>query len=354
MRLWLYHLVRWSPLAGTLAGLVWIWLANPFVAPVVARTGAELRLALDRALARHVDDHWLAHELSAAVAAGDLDRAQMLLAVGADQVPPVLPPEALAAEVAALARRVEARAAADCLVCMVEAETCRSLTHIGLCLVPFELTPMGDLNALRQEGWALAQGDPVDEVNAGLALIGLGASAAVVATGGSSVSAKAGATALRVARRLGSVTPRFGADLADMARLNFNAGGLIRHSLGRAPLEAALDTGRLARLQGVGADLTRVAEATSVPDTLLLLRHVETAEDTARLARVSAALGPDTRKYFEVLGGPRVFARAVRLTDAALAAALILYGAVLQLVLPLASWAGRRAARALARRLRPS
>ena len=353
VRLWLHRLLRAAPLLATAAALLWVLSENPFARPLVARSATELRRALDRAVAGRVDAPWLNAELARALEAGDADRAPLLLQVAAEQVPPVAPDAALAEAADALAAETTAHAARDCLICMAEAGSCRSLTRIGLCLVPFELTPAGDLNALRQEAWAWLKGREVDELNAGLAIVGLGATASLVLTGGGSASAKAGATALRVARRIGALSPRFLGELSDLARLNLRPAGLWRYVRGQGPLDAALDTARLARLESLGADLTVVARNTSVAETLVLLRHVETAKDAARLARVSEAAGRDTRRYFEVLGKRRVFARLVRLGDLALTAAALIYGLALQLLTLAAGRLGRPATRGLARILRP-
>ena len=67
----------------------------------------------------------------------------------------------------------------------------------------------------------------------------------------------------------------------------------------------------------------------------------------AKLARAQAA--------FDILGKQRVFRALVRLSDAALATAAIIYAAILQLVLSVASWIGnmifRPAVKTLAHRV---
>ena len=99
---------------------------------------------------------------------------------------------------------------------------------------------------------------------------------------------------------------------------------------------------RLARVEAVAGDLARVAGRTSVTDGVLLLRHVDTAEDAARLARVAEAAGPKTRRFFDVLGKGRVFRALVRLSDLALTAAALIWATVAQALLALAGWAGGR------------
>lgn len=354
MRLWLYRLLRAAPLLAFVLTVCWVWQTTPFAQPLVERSTAELRLALDRALARKVDEDWVNTTLAEALGNDELDRAQMVLEIAASQRPPLTPDHDLVVLVRRMAEAAEDRATQDCLRCMVEAGTCNSLTHVGMCLVPFELTPAGDVNALRREAQAWVQGEEIDELNVGLAVVGLGATATVLVTGGSSATAKAGATALRVARRIGAVSPRFLADLTDMARLDIRAGALFRHVFAKGPLDEALDTARLARLGDLATDLTRVADNTSIPETLLLLRHVDDAGDVSRLARVSDAAGHDTRKYFEVLGSRRVFAKLVRLSDVAMTAAALLYALGLQVAVMVANGLGRLGLRGLTRLLKPA
>lgn len=353
-RLWAYRVLRLSPLVATLIASLWILQTNPFAQPLAERSATELRQKLDRMLMRQMDQEGLDQRLEAALAAGDLDRAALLIEAGQDLAPPATPRADLAARYDRQRGEAQDTRLRDCALCMVEAGACKTLSQIGLCLVPFELTPAGDLNALRQEGWNWASRQEVDEVNVGLALVGLGATATIFVTGGGSATAKAGATALRVARRIGSLTPRFGAELADLGRIGLKPAAFARYLGGRAPLEQALDTARLARLQQLGTDLTRVADNTSVAETLVLLRHVETAGDVRRLARVSDAAGPETRKFMEILGPRRVFGTLVRLSDLALTAALLFYAAGLQLLVAAANWIGRRALRAAALALRPA
>ncbi len=69
------------------------------------------------------------------------------------------------------------------------------------------LTPLGDLVALTREGANYVAGSPVDQVDVGIAFVGLAATGLVLASGGSSLTVKAGASLLRVAHRTGRLAP---------------------------------------------------------------------------------------------------------------------------------------------------
>ena len=227
-----------------------------------------------------------------------------------------------------------------CGACAVNIEGCETLAQLGACALPFELTPAGDVNALRRAGLAYASGAEVDRLDVGLALVGLGATGAVLATGGTSYTLKAGASVLRLARRMGTLTPTLTARLTgllgDAIRWD-RMGDLARLRIGP---EAMVDVAKLDELATIGGALRRTSANTSVAETVSLLRHVDTVDDAAGLARVSKAMGPGTRGAFEVLGKSRVLRATLRISDLAIGAAAALYLLVLQVATFLAGRCG--------------
>jgi hypothetical protein len=328
---------------ATCGASVWAIRQNPFVSPIVERSAEDIRLSVERALAREVTPAWLFPRLGAALAEGDRDRIAMLADLAAAHDIP-LDPATQARVDAALADPGLLEGAAGCATCAIDIRSCESLAQIAACAIPFELTPFGDLNALRRQSTAWLYGEEVDEIETGLALAGLAATGAVVVSGGGSYVVKGGLSALRAARRMGALTPAFTRVLGDAADLPVNWGAVLR----AAPLSEITDTARLARLTGMGEDLAVVVARTSPADTLVLLRHVETAEDAARLARTADALGPRTRVAMEVLGPARVFRSLTRVSDLALLTVGLLTALAVQLgglCLSLALRSARRALR---------
>ncbi len=284
--------------AATLCISIWVLSQNPFATPLIDRTASEIRLSLERALAGEITAQWLEPRLDQAIAADDPDRVRLLLDLSAEHqraLPPALEARArglLASHDGTLAQ------IADCGTCAVDITACRSLALISACALPFELSPLGDLNALRRAGADWLNDADVDEVEVGLATLGLGATAATIVSGGSSATVKFGATMLRLARKMGAMPT-----------------GLMR------ALRAAATAGdEGVALGGLVTDLGRVRTATSTAETLTLLRLADTPDDLARLARLAEAAGPDTRKAVEVLGKARAFRLLTRVSDLAVAA----------------------------------
>lgn len=329
---------------ATGAGAALTLAQNPFAEPVVERGLSEARLALERAMAREVTPDWLVPRLEAALAADETDRIAMLSALAQKHGVP-LAPETWAAVDAALAPAGLGEQAADCAACAVDIHACDGLGQIGACALPFEMTVAGDLNALRRQAQAALAGEEVDRLETGLALVGVGATVAVLATGGTSYVVKAGATSLRVARRMGALTPGFGRVLAEAADLPVDWAAVLH----AAPLAEITDTAKLARLGRIAEDLGTVRANTSTAEALVLLRHVDSAEDAARLARLSAVAGPETRATVEVLGKVRAFRALTRVSDLALAAIGLVAAFVVQLGMLALSLAGRAARRRLRR-----
>lgn len=333
---------------GMTGGMVAAFLAYfPFAAPLVEQSAAQINAQITRAMAREVTLDWLLPRLENAKMEQDLIQMDVLLGLARDHGVDL--PDTMQDEIAEMkepASGLFARAMA-CGVCALDITQCTTLRQIGSCALPFEMTPAGDVNALRRAGLAYARGDTVDNWDAGLALVGLGATGTIMVTGGTSGPVKIGTTLLRSARRIGSLTPAFTRNLGDMLRIPVEWSRLHAFIAGRAPLEDVTDVARLAPLQAVAADLGRIRRNTSTAEALVLMRYVDSPAEAAGLARVSDALGPKTRSAFEVLGKSRVLRATVRLSDLAIAAALAIYAFVLHIVLAAAQFCGNLCLRAV-------
>ena len=318
---------RMLPAALTLAVTGWALSTNPLAAPFVERGEAELRLTLERMVRRTADAAWIEAALRDAVAAGDADRAAMLLGLAGDLDRPV--PEALAARADELvaARDGWGAFAEDCAACVADPAACPSTTALATCALPFELSPLGDANALRRAGTAWAVGEPVDRLDAGLAAVGLGATVAVAATAGGAAPVKLGAGLMRAARRMGSLSP----------------------SVSRLAMRAVDEPAARTALMAVAADMGRVRGAVGTAEALRLARLVDGPGDAARLARVAEAAGANAPRTVAVLGKARVMRATVRLTRMAAGTLALIWLSVWQVGVWIAARLGGAAWRAALR-----
>lgn len=258
---------------------------------------------------------------------------------------------------AALSARLEAVRAADhgvlaqteaCLACAWDTTVCNP-ANLVMCKIPDLLTPLGDVAGLTRGAQAYLTGGEVDALEVGLSAIGLSATALVLASGGSSLSVKAGAGVMRLALKSGQMSPRLVAAATDAARtgLRWDALPALRS---RDDLARLVRSERLAPMVAIAGDLGRIRAATGTAEAIHLLRLVDDAGDARRLARTAEAVGPKVVGRAEVLGKARLM-RATRVISpmAKLAAALFaLIAALMGLLLSTAQIAARLGLRRLA------
>ena len=314
-------------LALTLYAGARIW-ADPALSPYRDAAAQEIEAALDRHLAdlapgaipdriaaRLVEDprNWIA-----------LDALDTL----AQERGQTLPPDLRAAFDAARAEDAGFFAnAANCAACAYDPAAC-ALSNVFLCHAPIALTPIGDVAAITRGAIAYMAGEAVDRIDVTLAIVGLGATVTVVASGGTSLVAKAGASGLKLARNMGRLSPRLNATLARAATDGVDWMAL-RRAGSMEDIAASLRAEAFAPVVSIAADLERVRAATDMTTALHLLPLVDDATDATRLARAAEALGPRITARAEVLGKSRLLRATVRLTDTAFA----LIGGLMGLIL---------------------
>ena len=298
----------------TLCGSVWTLAQNPFAQPFAARSTAELRASLDHAFDRQLTPLSVAARVDEALARGEADEAAAILRL-ADGRGVAIPDDLRARVAEAEAQTKGIRA---CLACAFDPTACADLAQVAQCNLPLELTPIGDAMAVNRALEATLTGAPVDRIDLSLGLVGLGATGALVVTGGSSATLRAGATALRVARRTGALTGTLARELGGLARRALRPSDVGDVVAGRKTLASLAGSPAMTVLSGAAGDLGRLAGTMSPGDSLAVLRHAGSTGELARIARVAEATGNDTRATFAILGKARVLRAAYRLTDLAL------------------------------------
>ncbi len=335
------RLLGFLPVALSAGALALLLSQNPFATPYLERGTEAVALELQAALSREVTPEWYISRMDQALLAEDLDAMRMVAATGARHG--IAPSPALLGRMQALeARETGALAAArDCAVCAADITACPRVALLAMCGVTVEMTPLGDLNALRRAAQAGIAGEEIDRIEVALAGVGLGATGLVLASGGTSATVKVGATSLRLARRMGKIGPRFADELRRLSDVGFRPDKLDDLALGRVGIDEVADAAKLARVGDLASDLGHVAAKTSLTDAVLMLEHVDDAADARRLARLSDAAGPETRATLEILGKGRAFRALVRLSDLALGAAALLWLVAGQILIFLGERVGR-------------
>ncbi|MES2435666.1 MAG: hypothetical protein V4586_17795 [Pseudomonadota bacterium] len=203
----------------------------------------------------------------------------------------------------------------SCAACAYDPAQC-SLSEVMICQAPIALTPIGDIAGITRAGVAYASGDEVDQIDLALSVVGLGATAAILASGGSSGVVKAGASLAKLARKMGRLSPRLVEMAVDAVRTGVNWASLPAvRSVG--DLTAAIRTDAFLPLTNTLTDLSRLNTATDATTALHLLPMVDDANDARRLASAAEALGPKLVGRAEVLGKARLFRATLRFSETA-------------------------------------
>lgn len=305
--------------------------ADPGLRPFREAAAAEIVAATDRLLAREATPERLTALIEARLAETPrnwlaLDALEEL--AGERSIP--LPAELTQALQAARDEESGFLAQSfDCARCAFDASQC-ALDKVILCHGPVALSPVGDIFGVSRAGIAWLDGTEVDEIDLALSIVGLGATAAILVSGGTSASLKTGAAVAKTARKMGRLSPRLMA-MTEQA---------VREGVDWSSLPAArsvADLNRAVRPQAFEAitntlhDLSRLNDTTDARTALHLLPLVDDAGDARKLARSAEALQGRLVGRAEVLGKTRLFRTTIRLSNAALSLLASLAGLALAL-----------------------
>lgn len=313
---------RWTRYALTLALAASLALTalsaarialDPTLAPLRDATAAEITATIDRELAR-LSPSTIPGRITAQLAAPRRDWVvlQALHDLAADLGQP-LPPEVTAAYDAAWAEDSGFWAnAANCAACTLDPAAC-TLSNFLMCQAPIMLTPIGDLATILDGGIDYMAGEEVDRIAIALSIVGLGATATVVASGGTSAAAKLGASGIKLARGMDRLSPRL-TDLITRAATDGVDWIALRRARSLDEVALTLRADAFAPLVTIAADLDRIRIATDTTTALHLLSRIDDAADARRLANATEALGPRILAKAEVLGKARLLRATVRVT----------------------------------------
>ena len=305
-------------LAGSLAGttLMAVRIASdPLITPLAAAAADQIVAATDRMLGEAATPETLRAHIGNRLAEEPRNWLALdaLVALAAERAIPL--PEDLtdAVQIAREDDHGYYATVASCAACAYDPADC-SLSQVLICQAPIALSPIGDITGITRAGVAYATGTEVDQIDLALSVVGLGATAAVLASGGSSVVVKAGAGLAKLARRMGRLSPRLVDMAADAVRGGVNWAALpgVR-SLD--DLTAAIRVDAFAPLTNTLTDLERLRAATGTSTALHLLPFVDDAADANRLARAAEALGPKLAGRAEVLGKARLMRATMRVSE---------------------------------------
>ena len=197
-----------------------------------------------------------------------------------------------------------------CAACAWDIARC-SLSQAFVCKAPILLTPVEDLRGIVKAGVDYSTGAEVDQLDLGLSVLGLSATALVIVSGGASGSIKAGTALVRLARGMDLLSPRLTGRLVDALRLGIDWAALpaVRSGDDMARL---IRSDVVAPVASIAADLGRTSDAVGPARALHLLPLIDDAAEARGIARAADALGPRIVGRAEVLGKARLLRATLR------------------------------------------
>lgn len=335
--------------------LLWgaLFLSLAFLA-VLIFAEAEVPLDPEEAIQREVDEKITAPaieaKIEAALARGDVDDAAMYAELATQFQRPIRTDlvEKIKAETAAAP--TAQRNAMEFGAGFFKGE---GTTVAGLAgAVTSDLTVVGDVRDIVHEGGLMVAGQDYSEIILGLATVGLVATGATVATGGGALPAKFGISALKVAKKAGTLTAGLGDAVGRALRQSVDYGELGNVLRAAATMDSAAvrdaaaktvrraSDGDLARMVG---DARHIGEITGPGETVRLLKYANSPEQLSDLATMSTRFGRTTRGVVELTGRAslRAFKASVRILSVILEnlyAFIVWFGGLIGMIMTRSGW----------------
>ena len=172
-----------------------------------------------------------------------------------------------------------------------------------------DFTVIGDVRDLYEQYKLYESGQSVNELIVTLAGVGVGLTAATVASAGSAAPAKAGSSALKLATRAGKITPNFQKALIKQGSQVFDYKAFLWSAKGERDLDKlrqaairAYNPNALEALSQTADQVNTIRKATSLNDTVDLLSYVDDFDDLRRVEKNSTTYGKQTKGIFRLLG----------------------------------------------------
>jgi len=291
------------------------------------------------------DDYRTAAEQ--ALAAGDEDLASSIEALAAARAVPL--PGDLTARIAAARDAASARMGSDAWNGFLSGDAPNEAALAGA--VAADLTGVGDVRDLLDQGTRYFGGEEIDPLVIGLATVGLGLTAATVATLGATAPGRAGVSTLKAVKRAGRLSPLLAREVGVVAAnaLDRQALKAMGASVAKLDLAAArsasgrlLKPGAVATLTGLGTDVATIGSNAGYRTTVAALGSAKSAKEMGVIARLSSRFGTATRAVM-VLGGTALTFASLATTAAFWSLSLVMWMAGLMFgAAKLGRWIGRR------------
>ena len=236
---------------------------------------------------------------------------------------------------------------AECVRCAWDTGSCQ-LSKAMACGLTVNMTPIGDVAGIAKAGTAYWKGEDVDEIDAALSIVGLGATAMGIGSGGTFLSVKAGAGLLKFANLSGNIPASITRVLRKAAREGIDWSGL-KSVRSVDDLRSVTRMDALSPAVRASSSIGEMVRRSSVAQGLYLLRVSEDVSELRSISRAAAVWKNKTAGYLSIIGKNRVVRVSFRLADEVYALAIGLVGLLASIFWSLFPLVGGRLARRISR-----
>jgi len=230
-----------------------------------------------------------AAEAERALAAGDEDLAASVAALAAERG--ISLPADLSRRIATAQEEASGRALQDAWDGFVSGEAPTEAALAGA--VAADLSGAGDIRDLYRQAENYFTGAEVDPLMTGLAAVGLGITAATVASSGMALPARTGLSALKAAKRAGRLSPALAREVGTIAAEGMKGRGLKATALA---------------FERLGADIATIGRNSGYRGAMQALGTAKSADEVGAIARLSTRYGKATRAVLAMGGAAVTFA----------------------------------------------
>lgn len=179
--------------------------------------------------------------------------------------------------------------------------------------VTADFTVVGDVRDLHKEYKKQQQGEEVNELIVALSGVGVGLTALTVGSFGSAAPAKSGVSLIKLASKTRRLNARFQKQLLKLGKRVFDW-DLFTRMLKQSPTftktikqipraaKKAYHPKAVEPLKTIARQVNSVRKSSSIPDTLRLLKYVETTDDLRHLEKITLKHGSKTKGMMKLVG----------------------------------------------------
>ncbi|WMP17400.1 hypothetical protein [Thiothrix lacustris] len=172
-----------------------------------------------------------------------------------------------------------------------------------------DFTVVGDARDLWEQYQLYAKNEPVNELIVTLAGVGVGLTAASIASAGTVAPVKGGVSTTKLAAKGGRLTPLFQKLLLRQGSEVFDYKGFLSAARAEKNLEGiskaavkAYNPQATQAIQQTAEQVNNIRKASSTVDVVHLLQYVENSDDLMRLEKLSLQYGTQTKGLMKLLG----------------------------------------------------